>query len=446
MPNPFQILKDLRKHHGFRRYFENTSWLFTHRAFNIITNLFVGIWIARYLGPESYGILAYSVAIVSIFNAIAKLGLDNILKRELTANPKKYTQFLGTAFWLKVIGAALSMLLLAFVLPFSSSDPSTKFMVSFIAISMFFNTSEVIDFYYQSQVKAKFTTFSKISALCISSLAKIVLILIQAPLLWFVIAIVFTAMIQALFFWGMYIRQKYELFLLKFNKDLAKTMLKDSWPLIFTGMSLMLQAKVDQIMLKEMLGSEIVGHYSVSLRIVEALALFSVIANNSLMPAIVSAKERSQELYKNRLLNFYRLHFILCLLVTIPLALLAKPIILVLFGDAYVAAIIILTVMSARLFFAHMGAARNAFLITENLTKFALFTMVMGTIVNILANLILIPEYAAVGAVIATIISFFFTTFVFDIIYTKTRGNVLLQFQGILTFYKLNLGEKNGSA
>ena len=51
-------------HPGFRKYFANTSWLLGERILRMLTSLFVGIYVARYLGPERFGLLSYALSFV----------------------------------------------------------------------------------------------------------------------------------------------------------------------------------------------------------------------------------------------------------------------------------------------------------------------------------------------------------------------------------------------
>ncbi|MCH2545675.1 MAG: flippase, partial [Alphaproteobacteria bacterium] len=60
LPN-FTILK---KHPSIRKYFSNTSWLLGERILRMGVSLFVGIYVARYLGPEKYGLLSYTMSFV----------------------------------------------------------------------------------------------------------------------------------------------------------------------------------------------------------------------------------------------------------------------------------------------------------------------------------------------------------------------------------------------
>ena len=95
----------LKYHSGFRKYFANTSWLLGERILRMAVSLFVGIYVARYLGPENYGLLSYANSFVGIFVALATLGLDDIVVRELVKNPEQREELLGTSFLLKIVGA-----------------------------------------------------------------------------------------------------------------------------------------------------------------------------------------------------------------------------------------------------------------------------------------------------------------------------------------------------
>lgn len=82
-------IKGLVQHQGFRRYAANTSWMMAEQMLRIIAGLLVGIWVARYLGPQQFGLFSYVLAFTAIFGGIAKLGLDGIMVRELVNHPEK---------------------------------------------------------------------------------------------------------------------------------------------------------------------------------------------------------------------------------------------------------------------------------------------------------------------------------------------------------------------
>src|SRR3954468_23514680 len=97
----------------FKKYFENAFWLIFEKVFTLFVGMLVGIYVARYLHPESYGLLNYAISFVSIFSAFSTLGLDQIVVRELAKTPERRDDLLGTGFVLKLCG---SMVLNVFML------------------------------------------------------------------------------------------------------------------------------------------------------------------------------------------------------------------------------------------------------------------------------------------------------------------------------------------
>ena len=432
-------LKQLQSHEGFMKYFKNTTWLFGEKILRMIAGLSVGVWVARYLGPEQFGLFSYAGSFVGLFTVVATLGLDGIVIRELVKDESRRDELIGTAFWLKVMGAFGVLLILAIVVNFTSNDSYTNTLVFIIASATIFQSFNVIDFYFSSKVLSRYVVYANVISLLLSSIMKVALILNDAPLIAFAWVILFDSFVVAMGFIYFYFKNNLSLKKWKFDKIVTINLLKDSWPLILSGAVLMIQARIDQVMLKEMLGTIEVGYYSVTLRLIEATGFVTMMLKSSLFPAIQNAKKVSESLYQNRLLNFYRLNFLLFLVVAIPLFLFSEQIVVLLFGVAYQPAGVLLALMSIRLLFANMGVARDVFMLTENLMKFSLITMILGAVVNIVLNYLWIPEYGGKGAIVATIFSFTVTVFLLDIFYCKTRGNVILQIKSILTFYKLNL-------
>ncbi len=401
--------------------------------------LFVGIWVARYLGPEQFGLLSYAQSFVFLFTAIATLGLDSIVVRELVKDNSQRNVLLGTAFTLKLIGSLCILPLLWLGVQFTSNDSNTNLLIFIIASGTIFQSFNVIDFYYQSSVLSKYVAFANTITLAISSIVKVMLILNDASLLAFAIVGVFDTVILSLgliyFYWQ---KTHHSLRDWQFDKVVAKQLLADSWPLIFSSVVLTIQARIDQVMLKEMIGNQEVGYYSAGMRLIEAFGFIPVILSQSLYPAIQNAKKISLSIYKSRLTDFYRLNFIAFLVIATPIYYFAEFIVVLLYGKEFEKVGGILSILALRLFFTNMGTARGVFIISENLLKFSMLTMFIGTIINILMNYLLIPKYNSEGAVIATLISFSVTTFIIDAMYKRTRVNVNLQINAMLTFYKFN--------
>jgi len=59
---PQTVMRKFLASHSFRKYFANTSWLLGERVLRMVVSLFVGIYVARYLGPERFGLLSYALS------------------------------------------------------------------------------------------------------------------------------------------------------------------------------------------------------------------------------------------------------------------------------------------------------------------------------------------------------------------------------------------------
>jgi O-antigen/teichoic acid export membrane protein len=415
------LFDSVKTHQGFRRYFANTSWMFAEQILRLIAGLLVGIWVARYLGPERFGLFSYAIAFAAIFSSIAKLGLDGIVVRDLVRTPNQRDLYLGTAFWLKLGGAFVTLGAVALAIQLTSNDRTTNLYILIIASGTIFQSFEVVDFYFQSQVLSKFVSICKLTQLLLSSLLKLYLMFTGAELFWFVLVSLVDQMILALSLYFAYRYQKLGGFYRHFDLMTAKQLLQDSWPLIFSGLVVMIYMRIDQIMIKEMLGEKQVGLYTAAVRLSEVWYFIPVIVTNSLFPSIVNAKKVSEELYYTRLQRLYTLMVWTAIAIALPMTFLSSWLVTLLFGEAYRDAGPVLMIYIWAGVFVSLGVASGAWLTNQNLQNYAFYRTFLGVILNVMMNLVLIPIYGMVGSAIATVIAQMMAALVFDLFSNKTR-------------------------
>lgn len=405
------------------KYFKNTSWLFGEKILRMIVGLFVGIWVARYLGPEQFGLFSYAQSFVGLFTVIATLGLDSIVIRELVHDEQHKDELLATAFWLKLFGAILVLLTLAIAVNFTSNDTYTNSLVFIIASATVFQCFNVIDFYYQAKVMGKYIVYANVISLLVSSIVKIVLILYKAPLIAFAWAIAFDSIVLAMGYLYFYLKN-HSLFTishLTFNKKMALSLLKDSWPLILSGMVIAIYMRIDQIMIKEILGNEAVGQYAAAVRISEAWYFIPMVIASSVFPAIINAKKVSEELYYARLQKLYDLMVWLSIAVALPMTFLSDFIIHLLYGEAYSQAANVLIIHIWTGVFVFLGVASGKWFTAENLQMLAFWRTFYGMVFNVIFNFFMIPKYGIQGAAVATLFSYFIAGLLFDFFNNTTK-------------------------
>ena len=405
------------------KYFKNTSWLFGEKILRMFVGLFVGVWVARYLGPEQFGLFSYAQSFVGLFTAFATLGLDGIVVRELVKDASRKDELIGTAFWLKLMGAVGVLAVLAIAVNFTSNDHATNILVFIIASATIFQSFNVIDMYFQSQVMGKYIVYANVFSLLLSSLVKIVLILYNAPLIAFVWTIVFDNFILACGFVYFYLKNHFNLNTLhvRFSRSTAVSLLRDSWPLVLSSMVIAIYMKIDQVMIKEMMNSEAVGQYAAAVRISEAWYFIPMVIASSLFPAIINAKKQSEELYYARLQKLYDLLVWIAIAIALPMTFLSDWVIHLLYGDQYNQAGSVLMIHIWTSVFVFLGVASGKWFMAENLQMLSFWRTFNGMVINVILNFILIPKYGVQGAAIATLISQVIAAYIFDFFNKKTR-------------------------
>lgn len=399
-------LQSLKNHQGFMKYFRNTSWLFAEKILRIVVGLFVGIWVARYLGPEQFGLFSYAQSFVGLFTAIATLGLDGIVVRELVKNESKKNELISTAFWLKLMGAIGVLLILAIAINFTSNDSYTNILVFIIASATIFQAFNVVDFYFQAKVMSKYVVYANFISLFCSSIVKITLILCEAPLISFAFVVLFDNMVLACGFIYFFLKHStFSIRNLTFEKRTAISLLKNSWTLILSGIIISIYMKIDQVMIKEMIDTDAVGQYAAAVRISEALYFIPFVIASSLFPAIINAKKHSEELYYSRLQKLYDIMIWLGILIVLPLWYFSDFIILTLFGNAFTDAIGVFEITIFILLLIFIASVHGKWLLSEGLQRYSLFYSITGVIANIVANLYFIPKYGIVGAAYGTVLA-----------------------------------------
>src|SRR3989337_109474 len=361
----------------------NTGWLLADKIIRMGVGLFVSIWIARYLGPEQFGLLSFAFAFVALFSPISSLGLEGIVIRNIVRDPSLKDEILGTAF----------------VRP---GENLAHWLVGMTAAGMIFQTLDPIDYWFQSQVQSKYSVYAKNFAFLIISVVKIFFILAKAPLVAFAWAGFAAIVLGSAWIVIAYQATGHHVKEWQLSYLQAKTLFKDSWPLLMSGIAIMIYMRIDQVMLDLMAGDHEVGIYSAAVRLVEAWYFIPMAVTSSVFPSIVAAKTMGEDIFYARLQKLYNFMSLTSYIIALPVTFLAGWIIELLFGPLYSKAGPMLSLFIWSILFTNLGVARSTFLTAMNWTKIHLLTVSLGCIINVGLNYLLIPRYGGDGGAISS--------------------------------------------
>jgi O-antigen/teichoic acid export membrane protein len=153
---------------------------------------------------------------------------------------------------------------------------------------------------------------------------------------------------------------------------------------------------------------------------------------DSMYPSIMEAHKADAQLFEKRNRQLYAAVFYISVTVSLGICLLAKPIVLILFGRNYMPAVAPLRVITWYTAFSYLGVARNAWIVSENKGKYLKYIYVSAAVCNVALNLVFIPLWGATGAAVASLITQILTVVVIPFLIKPLKQNSLLMVDAIL--------------
>ncbi len=383
----------------------NVSFLMASDIIGKILSFFLVIAIARYLGDAGLGKYSFAFAFVGLFSIFADFGLSTYLTREIARNKEKAKKYASNMLALKLVLAAISLLLPIIIINFIEKSTEVRTAVIIVAIaSSMLNISSVFGTLFAAYEKLQYWALITLLERVVTVGLGLLLIFKGSGLIGLVIAYLIsylTVMITASIL--SYI--KTTSFTLSFDREFWIYLLKNSLPFWFTTIFITIYFRIDTVLLQMMTNYEAVGWYSAAYRALDALYFIPAAVITAIFPVMsrfhVDNKKMLQELYKRA---FYYL-LILAIPIATGITLLSGRIISLMYGGKLAEAAPALQVLiwaEAIIFISALaGYLLNA------INKQLAFTFITGfaAFLNIGINLFLIPKYSYMGAAVATVVT-----------------------------------------
>ena len=406
-----------------KKYVKNTSWILVEKMSRIISGILVGVLVARYLGPAQFGLISYALNVVAIFTVFSTLGLDSIVVRELITRNDQKNNILGTTFLLRLIGA-LVVVIIATVYSSMRDNHQQTFIVFLVSLSIILQSFTVVDFYFQSKVLGKLTAMNQVITLLISSVVKIVFIYIKAPLEYFASMVLFEATLTAINQYLFYKSRGENVFDWRFSLGEAKELLMHSWPIIISGLMMMVYQKMDQILIKRFLDLDMVGNYSAAIRMSEASYFIPVAICAAVFPGIVNARD-NKELQTKRLTQLYSLMVWSALIISIGGLIFGDWVIGFMYKEKFALAPPIFKIHIWSTIPIFFSTAWGIWMLAENKQKLVIYLQLISLICCFFLHINLIPRLGITGAAWSVLITYYIGLLAVLLIY-KPKLNISL--------------------
>lgn len=436
-----------------RRFFKNASWLIFGKLYRVVLVTITTIYLSRYLGPEDFGLLNYSMSIVIIFSFLIGLGLETIIVKEIHKDSSRTGEILSSSISLRIVGWFLFLGIIATICFQLKPDDSDFFKLMLIlTVGYFFKVFEVFRFFFEAKVMGRLVSSAEILAVTISCLVKFYFIYSERPLEYFFYAAVLDIVLLAIFLGSLYFRYRVnrnsEQYLLSPAKRKMKELFQQSWPLIFASGLYLIYSKIDQVMLGEIAGMHAVGVYAAAVKLSEGGGFIFTTLAVALYPLMLKERNVNRQRFVVQTKKLLSLMMVLSVSLAVVITLSASFLTDLIFGDQYQGVETVLSLHVWGAVFIAINAISAKYLVTEGLQKNSVYKNVIGILVNVVLNYLLIPVYGVNGAAFSTVISHLFSTYLYFSLRAETRQLFYMQSYAIFLvwvkdlFYNKAIGRK----
>jgi len=406
----------------YNKVINNASWIVACKIAQSLLQLVVGMLCARYLGPSNYGLISYAASVVAFALPIMRLGFNATMVHEFVETPEKEGEIIGTSLVLNILSSVLGIIGVSAFSAFANAGDTTTILVCVLySFSLFFAAVEMIQYWYQYKLLAKYSSLIMFFAYIIVSVYRIYLLVTSKSVYWFALTNSLDYGIIGVSLIILYFKKGNTKF--SFSLKRAKTMLSKSKHYIFSSLMVVIFQSTDHIMLTMMDSEEQNGFYTAAITTAAVVQFVYTAIIDSFRPMILSSKKEGSSDYGKLVSTLYGVITYLSLAQSIVFSLLANVIIYILYGDGYSASVPVLRILIWFIVFSYMGSVRNVWILAEQKQKYLWIINLSGALFNVVLNAVMIPYWGACGAAFASLLTQIFTNFILGFIIKPIREN-----------------------
>jgi PST family polysaccharide transporter len=412
----------------------NFGWLLADRGVRLLVGLVVATWIARYLGPGGFGLLAFAASLTAIFAAVVPLGIDGLVVREILGRPEERGATLGTTLWLRLSCAAVCLALaIGYVVTARPGDGPALALTLILGVGLFAQAFETGELMYQAHSDMGRLVRPRLALFLGINVIKVVAIVNGASVFWFAALTAGEQIASGLITALLLRRYKHFGTRLGFTPGTARLLLRQGYPLAISSLAIIVYMKGGQLMLAQMLGDVEMGLYAAAIRIPDCVLFLPTALATSVVPALVRAHAAGGSAYESAMIAYMRASALLGIAIALPLTLAAPWLIELLFAEAYASAWTTMAIYVWALPFMFLGVARTQHLLNERSMNISLWFSLLGLALNLGANYALIPAMGRNGAALATLVAQIGSAVFASFLFPSTRRLARLQCLALLT-------------
>jgi O-antigen/teichoic acid export membrane protein len=356
-------------------------------------------YLARTLGPESYGVVEYVVGLATFFAMVVDWGMGPIGVRELAAKPEKAASLAALISGARLVIACVAVPVLGLV-AFWSGQPETAVKLVWLYALSLLAAPWNQDWLLQGREMMNAAAFAQLIRMCAFATGVVILVHSELDILYVGLAEIAAVVLTTAYYLGTQKLRVCPVRLKLTPRDVIR-MIREGFPV---GLSNVVWAFIQYaplFLVANLAGGVSLAWFAASHRVVISLLTFSWIYHWNLYPAMARRAEGSPDELQALIGASFRIVAWGGILIALILTVVARPLMVLGFGDSFAEAAPAFTVLIWALPVTLLSGHARWALIAKGLQRYVLFAQLAGAAAVLLAGLALTSRYGAVGAAIA---------------------------------------------
>lgn len=383
-----------------QRTSRNLAVLALARGVATVLTLFLTAYLTRALEPSAYGILGFGTALLSYFLLLTRLGFDVVGIRDVARAPQRAAELAGVITSVQLLLSIAAYVLYAVIVMLLPKGGFFKLVLLIQGLALFAQAISM-EWIYQG-VERMGVLAVRIVAIAALHLGA-VLVIVHTP---DDLALAAAAQVGALLLLNAWLLVTFvrDFGGLRLRIDLSawRAMMPSTLSIAASTFMVSIFYNVDQVMLGLFRSEAEVGLYTVSVRALTAVFIPAVVIAQAFFPALSNARG-DPEVMRERARGFAATMIPVGIPLATAVALLARPLIVLLAGEAYAPAATTLSLLMANAGLVYVNMTFGRPLIAWNREKAYMAIVGTGALLDVVLNFFLIPRYGIVGAASTTV-------------------------------------------
>lgn len=388
-----------------RKLVGNSLALFANQVTQNATSLILSIAIARILGPYSLGQYTLAFTFYFIFMTMSSQGLKTLLTRELARRPENVQKCLVSGTLLQFIFSTTAYILLVVLVNLLPYRDATTLLCMIVGAALLpYGLSNVTEAIFQAQEKMHLITISTVPVYILRLIIMIAMLLNGYAIYYVGIVLVISETIILVVEW-LFTQRFIKLDSLKPDYEFIRETAKASRTFIAIESISVLKVRMQVLILSLLAGETVVGLYSAAVQLLQPFQLIS----QSMAVASLPTMARSADATDPRLQKLAETVIAVLLVVAIPMVIgfmfIGADFMVFLYRDpSFDLAGAALSIAGLAMIPLSFTRALSYLLMARGFERINLRTLVINTVLGLVASVILISQFQMVGAALAALI------------------------------------------